>query len=130
MKLEFQKQPVVLDRVISPYNFFALPLYLDNEEGQIKSESHYHIIKKLNSDVKENSDEPKVKRTKIEYIQPESKTENYKDQDHHIQKNTYNTEEKSKNITFTDKLIPEKCNRCTRVVAFECKNQECAQLLR
>ena len=44
---------------------------IDNDEGQIKSESHYHIIKKLNyhSDVKENyysdDDEPNIKKMKV-----------------------------------------------------------------
>ena len=102
---------------------------IDNDEGQIKSESHYHIIKKLNyhSDVKENyyysdDDEPNVKKMKM--------GNNIQLKESIIDKNTIIEEKSNRNmINVTDKP-QQQCNRCPSIAAFECTNQECSQLLR
>ena len=102
---------------------------IDNDEGQIKSESHYHIIKKLNyhSDVKENyyysdDDEPNVKKMKM--------GNNIQLKESIIDKNKIIEEKSNRNmINVTDKP-QQQCNRCPSIAAFECTNQECSQLLR
>ena len=102
---------------------------IDNDEGQIKSESHYHIIKKLNyhSDVKENyysdDDEPNIKKMKVE--------NNIQLKESIIDKNTIIEEKSNRNMinVSTDKP-QQQCNRCPSIAAFECTNQECSQLLR
>ena len=103
---------------------------IDNDEGQIKSESHYHIIKKLNyhSDVKENyyysdDDEPNVKKMKM--------GNNIQLKESIIDKNTIIEEKSNRNMinVSTDKP-QQQCNRCSSIAAFECTNQECSQLLR
>ena len=101
---------------------------IDNDEGQIKFESHYHIIKKLNyhSDVKENyysdDDEPNVKKMKM--------GNNIQLKESIIDKNTIIEEKSNRNmINVTDKP-QQQCNRCPRIAVFECKNEECSQLLR